>query len=123
MTDAEKAECAEYTKLFRKYYDIITYGDYYRLTNPFENTRYVAWEHAAKDKSECLITAVTMDAYTQHHIMYLKPRGLDENAMYETELADGKVIIMSGKTLMKVGLPFDLFVSQYESRQFYIKKV
>ena len=64
-----------------------------------------------------------MDAYTQHHIMYLKPRGLDENAMYETELEDGKVIKMSGKTLMKVGLPFDLFVSQYESRQFYIKKV
>ncbi len=123
MTDEEKTECAEYTALFRKYYDVITYGDYYRLTNPFENTRYVAWEHAAKDKSECLITAVTMDAYTQHHVMYIKPKGLDENAMYETELENGTHIKMSGKTLMKVGLPFDLFVSQYESHQFYLKKV
>ena len=55
--------------------------------------------------------------------MYIKPKGLDENAMYETELENGTHIKMSGKTLMKVGLPFDLFVSQYESHQFYLKKV
>lgn len=120
MTDEEKAECAEYTALFKKYYDVIAFGDYYRLTDPFKNTSYCAWEHVAKDKSECLITAVTYDAYPRNLNVNIKPRGLDENATYEVE---GEGIRMTGKTLMNAGIPFDLFVNQYESKQFYIKRV
>ena len=120
MTEEEKAECAQYTALFRKYYNVITYGDYYRLTNPFTNTRYCAWEHIAKDKSECLLTAMTYDAYPQEHTVYIKPRGLDENAVYELE---GENIKMTGKTLMNTGIPFSLSIGQYESRQYYLRKV
>ncbi len=120
MTDQEKEECAHYTELFKKYYDIITFGDYYRLTSPFSNSGYCAWEHVSKDKSECLVTVVTLEALPQEHTAYIKPKGLDENAIYIIEGADIK---LTGKTMMNAGIPFNMFIGQYESRQYYIKKI
>lgn len=120
LTDEEKAECAQYTAQFKQHYDLITFGDYYRLTDPFKNQRLCIWEHAAKDKSECLITAVTYEAFTQAHTAYIKPRGLDSETVYEI---CGTDIKMSGKTLMNTGFPMKLSIGQYESCQFYLKKI
>ena len=47
--------------LYHKYYDLNFFGDYYRLANPFEQVNLVAWETVAKDKSEALVTVITVN--------------------------------------------------------------
>lgn len=119
MTEDEIKICAKETELFNKYYDIITFGDYYRLTSPFENDRHTAWQHISKDKSECLVTVVMTESYPIDMQQFVYPKALDKNAVYE--LPDGKRL--HGSTLMNVGISIPLFASQYQSFQFYIKKV
>lgn len=119
MTREDIEICAEQTKLFRKYYDVITYGDYYRLTSPFTNDRHTAWEHIAKDGSACLITVVMTEAYPSDAQQYVYPKALCPNAVYET--SDGRKL--HGSTLMSMGLPLPLAARQYESFQFYLKAV
>ena len=119
MTEEEIAICAEQTELFRKYYDVIAFGDYYRLTSPFENGRYTAWEHMAKDGSECLITAVQTENYPSDMQQFVYPKALIPDAVYET--SDGRKL--HGSTLMRLGLPIPLNARQYQSFQFYLKKI
>lgn len=119
MSEEDKTICAHQTELFRKYYDVITYGDYYRLTSPFENDRYTAWEHISKDKNECLVTVVMTEAYPIDMQQFVYPKALDRNALYELE--DGTR--MHGSTIMNTGLIIPLSACQYESFQFYLKKI
>ena len=43
LSEEEKEEIRRQLGIFRKYYDIIQYGDYYRLTSPFTGSCTV-WE-------------------------------------------------------------------------------
>ena len=52
--------CKKMSALYHKYYDLNFFGDYYRLANPFEQVNLVAWETVAKDKSEALVTVITV---------------------------------------------------------------
>ena len=58
LTEEEKAEIKEQIKEYHKYYDVIHYGELYRLITPFENEFKVAWEFVSKDKKEALVTVV-----------------------------------------------------------------
>lgn len=119
MTREEIDLCARQTELFRKYYDLIYFGDYYRLSDPFTNSRYTAWEHAAKDGSSALVTVVILECYPSDAQQYVCPKGLDPDGLYETE--EGRRL--HGSTLMRLGLPIPLTARQYESFQFYLKRL
>lgn len=119
MTKEEKEICAKETEFFRKYYDIITFGDYYRLTSPFENDRHTAWQHISKDKSECLVTVVMTEAYPNDRQQFVYPKALESDALYET---DGG-LRLHGSTFMRTGIAIPLAAAQYESFRFYLKKV
>ncbi len=91
-----KAQVAEY----HKYYDVIHFGELYRLISPFEDAFRAAWMFVAEDKSEALVTSVVMrqpydDAFT------LKLKGLDPDKYYQDE-ETGE--IYSGALLMNAGL-------------------
>jgi alpha-galactosidase len=36
---------------FKKYYEVIQNGVYYRLTNPYENDYFCAWQFVSEDKT------------------------------------------------------------------------
>ncbi len=118
MTEEEKTLCNKLTADFRKYQDVITYGDYYRLVSPFKNGRYTAWSHVARDKSEALISVVMLEAFPNDAQNFVKAMGLDADATYQ--FGDMK---LSGATLMNVGIPLEQRVRQYDSFQFYLKKI
>ena len=119
MSEEEIRICTHQTMLFRKYYDLIAFGDYYRLSDPFSNTRYTAWEHVAKDGSAALITVIIMDSYPSDAQLYICPKGILPDAIYEID----NVGELHGNTLMQLGLPIPLNSKQYESIQFYLRKI
>jgi len=86
---------------YHKYYDLIHYGDLYRVISPFDNAYRCAWEHVAADKSEMLFTYVTIryDHALSKNIIRFK--GLDPEKMYRDE-ESGE--IYSGALLMYAGI-------------------
>ena len=119
MTDEEIRICAKQTDLFRKYYDLVAFGDYYRLSDPFSNSRYTAWEHVAKDGSAALVTVVMTECYPSDAQQYIHPKGLCKDAVYIA--SDGTRL--HGNTMMRLGLPIPLNANQYDSYQFYLTRV
>lgn len=100
LTEEEKAEIKEQVKEYHKYYDVIHYGELYRLITPFENEFKVAWEFVSEDKKEALVTVVQIKrAYDEFFILRLK--GLDKNKIYEVEETGEEY---SGAFLMNAGL-------------------
>ncbi len=96
--DAElvRAQVAEY----HKYYDVIHFGELYRLISPFDNAYRAAWVFVAEDKSEALVTSVVMrEPYDK--AFFLKLKGLDPEKYYRDE-ETGE--IYSGALLMNAGI-------------------
>ncbi len=100
LTDAEKTVIRQQIAEYHKYYNIIHYGDLYRLTTPFEDPYRCAWGYVSEDKNEALFTFITMRRYEcQSRIVRLK--GLDPDKYYK-ESFEGETY--SGALLMNAGL-------------------
>ena len=93
----EKELCRKQVEAYKENYSLITEGDYYRLTSPFENHYVTAWQHVSADKKEALVSLVLTD----------------------TEGNEGRRY--SGAALMNAGLPIPGTLKQYEGIQFRLK--
>ena len=102
FTEEEKRIVKRQVKEYHKYYDVIHYGDLYRLVTPFENPYRVAWEFVSEDKNEALLTSVIMREPADR-AFYIKLKGLDPNKYYVDEDTDE---VYSGALLMNAGLAF-----------------
>lgn len=100
LTEEEKELVREQVECYHKYYDVIHFGDLYRLITPFENPYKVAWQFVSEDKSEALLTAVCMRKY-ETNAFFVRMQGLDPERMYEDD-STGEVF--SGALLMNAGL-------------------
>jgi alpha-galactosidase len=100
LTPEEKAEIKDQIALYHKYYDVIHYGDLYRLITPFENDFRVAWQFVSEDKSEALVTVVQM-RQSYDPLFFLKLKGLDPEKIYEVQSTGNTY---SGAYLMNAGL-------------------
>lgn len=85
---------------YHKYYELIHYGDLYRLIDPYFDHHRCAWSFVAPDKSEVLVTAVIMREKCES-MFIVKLKGLDKNKLYKNE-ADGE--IYSGALLINSGI-------------------
>ncbi len=61
LTAEQKQEMKHQIAVFQKYYSLIQFGDYYRLSSPLEGTCTI-WEFADPQGKEALISAV------YHHV-------------------------------------------------------
>ena len=100
LTPEEKAEIKDQIAIYHKYYDVIHYGDLYRLITPFENEFHVAWEFVSEDKNEALVTVVEIKRVYDEFFM-LRLKGLDPEKYYEIEETGDA---FSGAYLMNAGL-------------------
>ena len=108
----------ELTRKFDCYYDLIFYGDYYRLTNPYEEGEgFMAWEFADKEKKEALVSIVITDKEPNDAQRYLRLKGLKRDAKYRVEGLD---LILSGQALMKAGIPVPRELHEYDSVQLHL---
>ncbi len=119
LTDDEKALVKEQVKEYHKYYDLIHFGDLYRLIDPYFNHFRCAWSFVSPDKNEVLATAVTLRYNRDLPIFILKLKGLDPEKKYVEEKT-GKVY--SGAFLMNAGINLTKKALQDgESIKFYFK--
>lgn len=100
LTDDEREAVRRQIAMYHRHYDLIRYGDLYRIISPYDDPHYAAWEIVSADKSQCLFTMVC----TKMHfagMRYVRLQGLDADRYYLCE-EDGETY--SGAFLMRVGL-------------------
>lgn len=110
LTAEEKEEIKRQIAVFKSFYDVIQYGKYYRLASPLQGCATV-WETVAADGSKALVSAVYHHVQANPAPVFVRVKGLDENAFYRLELTqlkgerdpeEGK--ILSGAALMHNGM-------------------
>ena len=100
LTAEEKEIVKKQVQDYHKYYELIRFGDFYRITSPTEDPFVCDWEFVSQDKNEVLFTRVVMrrpENLYQHQCL----RGLDPDKLY-TDEDTGEVY--SGALLMHAGL-------------------
>lgn len=100
MSEEDKEKVKEQVKNYHRYYNVIHFGDLYRIIAPTDDEFKCAWEYVAKDKSEALLTVVIKNR-APHDFLLIKMKGLDPEKMYCDE-TDGE--IYSGALLMNAGI-------------------
>lgn len=100
MSEEDKEKVKEQVKDYHRYYNVIHFGDLYRIIAPTDDEFKCAWEYVAKDKSEALLTVVIKNR-APHDFLLIKMKGLDPDKMYRDE-TDGE--IYSGALLMNAGI-------------------
>ena len=136
LTNEEKDEIKVQVEQFHKFYDLIQYGSYYRLLPP--DSGCSAWEFAAADGSEALVSAVYRHVEANAPFPHLKVQGLTDYVLYRVELCNTDLderqkeglarmfpkmyphTSLSGAALKHGGLPIPPAFRDYQSWQFHI---
>lgn len=115
MSEEEKEAVSAQIVEFKKYYDLIQYGDYYRLTDPEKAKGYHGWQFAAKDGSEALLCAVALQIRPNGPGCWMRLKGLKPESTY---LINGKEY--PGDVLMNGGLLLSAAEVEYESVRIHV---
>ena len=121
MTDEEKKMAGEQIAFFKEHGRLFQFGDYYRLTSPFENRDYTVWEYAAQDGSEACMSVVYTDMYANAASEIVKWKGLDPKKVYQMQLDGEDAGNFSGAALMHAGILLPLPEQNYDAFQIYLK--
>ncbi len=110
-----KQQIASYHRLA----PLIQQGDYYRISNPYEE-EYGAWMVVDQDKSSALLSVVLLNIHGNMPVIYVRLDGLDEEREYR-DADTGKVY--SGAALMEAGMPIPLGLGDYQAFQILFEVV
>lgn len=115
----EKAEIRAQLAQYREYQELIREGDYYRLSNPFQDN-FAAWMVVSDDRSRALVSVIRLTAEANPPAAYVTLKGMEEDAFYR-EKTTGKVY--PGAALMEAGILLPAAVSEYEAYQIELERV
>lgn len=115
----EKAEIRAQLAQYREYQELIREGDYYRLSNPFQDN-FAAWMVVSDDRSKALVSVIRLRAEANPPAAYVTLKGMEEDAFYR-EKTTGKVY--PGAALMEAGILLPAAVSEYEAYQIALERV
>ena len=115
----EKAEIRAQLAQYREYQELIREGDYYRLSNPFQDN-FAAWMVVSDDRSKALVSVIRLTAEANPPAAYVTLKGMEEDAFYR-EKTTGKVY--PGAALMEAGILLPAAVSEYEADQIELERV
>lgn len=115
----EKAEIRAKLAQYREYQELICEGDYYRLSNPFQDN-FAAWMVVSDDRSKALVSVIRLTAEANPPAAYVTLKGMEEDAFYR-EKTTGKVY--PGAALMEAGILLPAAVSEYEAYQIALERV
>ena len=107
MTEEEKETVKKQITDYKRFYDLIQDGEYYRLSGPYGNTAsgdtegVCAWEFVSEDRTRALLFAVLTESQGNPVQKILKLRGLNPEAVYTR--ADSKEFY-TGTALMNGGI-------------------
>ncbi|MDE6589075.1 MAG: alpha-galactosidase, partial [Oscillospiraceae bacterium] len=116
-TQEEKNIAKRQVAFFKEHYDLIQDGDYYRLSDPFQNGPFTAWEHVSPDRREALASLVTGPFRGAPPFLALRLKGLDPDLRYTVNGEGG----WPGDVLMQVGCPLPMLRGDYQAIQLHLK--
>ena len=109
LTDEERDEIRRQIRQYKKHEELIQKGDYFRLSDPFQDT-YAAWQFTSKDKDRVLLNVVMLEVHGNMPVTYVKLRGLQGDMVYE-DVDTGKRYY--GSALMEAGMPMPMEPGEY----------
>ena len=119
LSQEEKDAVRRLNETYKARWALLHGGSYYRLTDPFRNGPYTAWEQVSPDRSAALVSVVFTANRANHPFYALRLRGLDKTARYRVD--GGQTY--TGGALMAAGLPLPYPWGDYGAMQFYLEKV
>lgn len=117
LSEEDKQTVKEQIEEFKKYYDLIQNGDYYRLTDDGRKSPFVAWEFVSADKKEALLNVVVLRTKANPILNTVYARGLEADMMYQVEGSQEK---FSGAALMNGGYPIPVMGDDYQAVQIHL---
>lgn len=114
LCEEEKEEIREQIRQYKQYEELIRKGDYYRLSNPFQD-EYAAWMHVSEDKRQVLVHVVMLENHGNMTVNYVRIKGLLPDVVYE-EAETGRSYY--GSALMEAGLPMPVELGEYLAYRF-----
>ena len=118
-TPEEKEGIRRQIETYKKRWKLLHQGDYYRLTDPFRDGPYTAWEQVSPDRREALVSVVAGSTRAAQPFRVLKLKGLDPAARYRVNGGD----CWDGGALMHAGYPLPPLTGDYRAVQLYIAAV
>jgi alpha-galactosidase len=113
----EKEEVKEQVETYKRNYDLINMGDYYRLTSPYENKDFTSWQFVSSDKTKSLLNVIYHQSHGNSNFHIVLLRGLKEDAFYQVNGDNRKY---SGAALMNAGFVLPNPWGDYQSYQYEI---
>ncbi len=117
LSEEEKEEIREQIRQYKQYEELIRKGDYYRLSNPFQD-EYAAWMHVSEDKKKVLLHVVMLENHGNMTVNYVRMQGILPGEVYE-ESQSGRSYY--GSALMEAGLPMPVELGEYPAYQFVFR--
>lgn len=116
MTIEDKAEIQRQIEEFKRNYSLIQDGNYYRITNPYQEEAYAVWEFADQSGEKALLSVVSTKSYANQAPVFVKLKGLCEDKWYQV---NGSSECYQGSALMNCG--WRLPRTEYEYQSFNIE--
>lgn len=117
LSAEEKEEIREQIRQYKEFEPLISTGDYYRLSNPFEDA-CAAWMFVSGDRKQILLHVVILENHGNMTVNYVRLKELLPDAVYE-ETASGKCYC--GSALMQAGIPIPVEMGDYRAYQFVFR--
>jgi alpha-galactosidase len=117
-TAEEKEIIKEQIQQFKEHWELLQWGDYYRLSDPFQDGPYTAWEQVSADQRQALVTIVTGTIHAAPPFLTLRLKGLDPKLRYHV---NGSAEAYAGDVLMLAGYPLPMLLNDYQSFQLYLE--
>lgn len=119
LTLEEKEQVRKQIETYHELAPFVIKGDYYRLSNPFED-EYGAWMVVDKEKGKALLSIVVLNIHGNMPVIYVRLDGLEAGAVYQ-DLDTGRTY--AGEALMSYGLPVSLKLGDYQAYQKRFERV
>ncbi len=117
LSAEEKEEIREQIRQYKEFEPLISTGDYYRLSNPFEDA-CASWMFVSADRKQILLHVVILENHGNMTVNYVRLKELLPDAVYE-ETASGKCYC--GSALMQAGIPIPVEMGDYRAYQFVFR--
>ncbi|MBD5490077.1 MAG: alpha-galactosidase [Lachnospiraceae bacterium] len=117
LNEEDKEGIREQIRLYKEYEELIRTGDYYRLSNPFQDA-YAAWMHVSEDKKQVLLHVVMLENHGNMTVSYVRMKDLLSDTVYE-DVHSGQRYY--GSVLMKAGIPMPVELGEYRAYRFIFR--
>lgn len=120
LSEKEKEIVRQQIIDFKRYSDVISHGNYYRLSSPYDSTHITAWQMVSEDRCQALVSVVCTHSRANKPAAFIRLKGLNPETRYCIE---GFKDAYSGSALMYGGISIPMMQGDFPARQLYLNAI